>query len=92
MKKHSDVEGKLILTDTVFSMSGDIANLPVIVKLAKDYGATVMIDDARSFSRVKSSLYGDDVNDRRRFRKEFARHICGRVLRYHSWRLLCPRL
>ena len=42
----------------------------------------VMIDDACSFSRVKSSLYGDDVNDRR-FCKEFARHICGRVLRYH---------
>ena len=27
-------------------MSGDIANLPAIVKLAKDYGATVMIDEA----------------------------------------------
>ena len=46
LKKHSDVEGKIILTDTVFSMSGDIANLPAIVKLAKDYGATVMIDEA----------------------------------------------
>ena len=46
LKNHSDVEGKMILTDTVFSMSGDIANLPVIVKLAKDYGATVMIDEA----------------------------------------------
>lgn len=46
LKKHSDVEGKIILTDTVFSMSGDIANLPVIVKLAKDYGAAVMIDEA----------------------------------------------
>ena len=46
LKKHSDVEGKIILTDTVFSMSGDIANLPAIVKLAKDYGAIVMIDEA----------------------------------------------
>ena len=46
LKKHSDVEGKIIFTDTVFSMSGDIANLPAIVKLAKDYGATVMIDEA----------------------------------------------
>ena len=46
LKKHSDVEGKIILTDTVFSMSGDIANLPAIVKLAKDYRATVMIDEA----------------------------------------------
>ena len=46
LKKHSDVEGKIIFTDTVFSMSGDIANLPAIVKLAKDYKATVMIDEA----------------------------------------------
>mgnify|MGYP002630665184 CR=1 FL=1 len=46
LKKHSDVEGKIILTDTVFSMSGDIANLPAIVKLAKDHGAIVMIDEA----------------------------------------------
>ena len=46
LKKHSDVEGKIIFTDTVFSMSGDIANLPAIVKLAKDYKATIMIDEA----------------------------------------------
>jgi 8-amino-7-oxononanoate synthase len=46
LKKYSDVEGKIIITDTVFSMSGDIANLPAIVKLAKDYGAIVMVDEA----------------------------------------------
>ena len=46
LKKHSDVESKIIFTDTVFSMSGDIANLPAIVKLAKDYRAIVMIDEA----------------------------------------------
>jgi len=39
-------KGKLILTDGVFSMSGDIANLPEIVRLAKQYGARVMVDDA----------------------------------------------
>lgn len=38
--------GKLIVTDGVFSMSGDIANLPKIVELAKKYGARVMVDDA----------------------------------------------
>jgi 8-amino-7-oxononanoate synthase len=39
-------KGKLILTDGVFSMSGDIANLPEIVRLAKKYEARVMVDDA----------------------------------------------
>lgn len=40
--------GKLIVSDGVFSMEGDIVNLPEMVKLAKQYGARVMIDDAHS--------------------------------------------
>ncbi|MDO9351315.1 MAG: pyridoxal phosphate-dependent aminotransferase family protein, partial [Deltaproteobacteria bacterium] len=39
-------KGKLIIVDGVFSMEGDIADLPQIVKLAKTYGARVMVDDA----------------------------------------------
>jgi 8-amino-7-oxononanoate synthase len=39
-------KGKLIITDGVFSMEGDIVNLPGVVKLAKKYGARVMVDDA----------------------------------------------
>ncbi len=39
---------KLIVVDGVFSMDGDIADLPGIVKLAKKYHATVMVDDAHS--------------------------------------------
>lgn len=38
--------GILIVTDGVFSMSGEICKLPEIVKLAKKYGARVMVDDA----------------------------------------------
>lgn len=38
--------GKLIVTDGVFSMSGEICNLPEIVKLAKKYNARIMVDDA----------------------------------------------
>jgi len=41
-----DTAGILIVTDGVFSMGGDICKLPEIVKLAKKYGARVMVDDA----------------------------------------------
>ncbi|MDE5972724.1 MAG: pyridoxal phosphate-dependent aminotransferase family protein [Muribaculaceae bacterium] len=37
---------KLIVTDGVFSMEGDVANVPEIVRLAKKYNATVMVDEA----------------------------------------------
>jgi 8-amino-7-oxononanoate synthase len=37
---------KLIVVDGVFSMEGDIAQLPEIIALAKQYGARVMVDDA----------------------------------------------
>lgn len=38
--------GKLIVTDGVFSMGGDICKLPEIVALAEKYKARVMVDDA----------------------------------------------
>lgn len=41
-----DTAGILIVTDGVFSMGGDICKLPEIVKIAKKYGARVMVDDA----------------------------------------------
>ena len=44
--------GKLIVTDGVFSMEGDIARLPEIVELAKEFGARVMIDDAHGLGMI----------------------------------------
>ncbi|MFH0924959.1 MAG: aminotransferase class I/II-fold pyridoxal phosphate-dependent enzyme [bacterium] len=40
--------GKLIVVDGVFSMEGDIAYLDKIVKLAEEYKAAVMVDDAHA--------------------------------------------
>ena len=57
--KHNDMESleqqlqkcdpdkvKLIVTDGVFSMEGDVANLPEITRLAEKYNANVMVDEA----------------------------------------------
>ena len=41
-------KGKLIIVDGVFSMEGDIADLPSIVELAKAHGARIMVDDAHA--------------------------------------------
>lgn len=60
--KHNDMEdlarvlelnadkdaGKMIVSDGVFSMEGDIVNLPDLVKLAEKYNTRVYIDDAHS--------------------------------------------
>ncbi len=44
--------GALIVTDGVFSMGGDIANLPEIVRLGKKYGARIMVDDAHGLGTI----------------------------------------
>ncbi|HOH96610.1 MAG TPA: pyridoxal phosphate-dependent aminotransferase family protein, partial [Candidatus Enterocola sp.] len=59
--KHNDMESlekflkncdpdkiKLIVSDGVFSMEGDVCELPEMMKLAKKYNASVMIDEAHS--------------------------------------------
>ena len=51
LKKLEDAP-KLIVTDGVFSMSGDIANLPDIVDLAHKYNARVMVDDSHGIGTV----------------------------------------
>src|ERR1700759_1082444 len=43
---------KLIAVDGIFSMEGDIVKLPEIVKLAEEFGANIMVDDAHSLGVI----------------------------------------
>ncbi|MCX6245669.1 MAG: aminotransferase class I/II-fold pyridoxal phosphate-dependent enzyme [Bacteroidetes bacterium] len=52
LKKCEPNRIKLIVIDGIYSMEGDIANLPGIVKLANKYDATVMVDDAHSIGVI----------------------------------------
>lgn len=70
LQKVPENKGCLIVTDGVFSMGGDIANLPEICRLARQYGARVMVDDAHGLGvigeggRGTASYYGleDEVD------------------------------
>lgn len=74
--KHNDMESlekqlqkcepnkvKLIVIDGVFSMEGDVANLPEIVKLAKQYNANIMIDEAHGLGVMGRDYNGKGVHD-----------------------------
>lgn len=64
LQKVPEKAGCLIVTDGVFSMGGDIAKLPEIVRLAKQYGARTLVDDAHGLGvigeggRGTASYYG----------------------------------
>ncbi len=70
LKRLPEKSGKLIIVDGVFSMTGDIANLPEIVELAKQYDAQIMVDDAHGMGMIgkggrgTASYYGleDEVD------------------------------
>lgn len=48
LKRAQSFKKRMIITDGVFSMDGDIAPLPEIVALAEQYDAFVMVDDAHA--------------------------------------------
>lgn len=74
--KHNDMESlerqlsncepdkvKLIVVDGVFSMEGDIANLPEIARLAKKYNANIMVDEAHSLGVMGRDFNGKGTCD-----------------------------
>jgi len=52
LKKNDENRGKLIVTDGVFSMSGEVCKLPEIVELAKQYQARILVDDAHGIGVI----------------------------------------
>jgi glycine C-acetyltransferase len=48
LQEHASFPGKMIITDGVFSMDGDIAPLPQLCDLAEKYNCIMMVDDAHS--------------------------------------------
>ncbi|HWQ26927.1 MAG TPA: aminotransferase class I/II-fold pyridoxal phosphate-dependent enzyme [Chlorobaculum sp.] len=48
LQKIPESAGRLIVSDGVFSVSGEIVDLPGLVALAKKYGARILIDDAHA--------------------------------------------
>nr|WP_276902868.1 pyridoxal phosphate-dependent aminotransferase family protein [Pedobacter kyonggii] len=43
---------KLIVSDGIFSMEGDLVNLPEMVNIANEFGANIMMDDAHSLGVI----------------------------------------
>lgn len=67
LKKAQQWKKRLIITDGVFSMDGDIAPLPEIVELAERYDAAVMVDDAHGSGVLgggRGTAYHFGVHDR----------------------------
>ncbi len=48
LKKLPHEARKLVITDSVFSMSGEVAEMPSIIRLCKQYNAILMVDECHS--------------------------------------------
>lgn len=67
LKRVPEESGRLIIMDGVFSMSGDIADLPPMVQAAKEYGAVLYVDEAHSLGVLgpegRGTVHHFGVND-----------------------------
>ena len=67
LANHKD-DAKLIVTDGIFSMGGDICKLPKIIELKKKYNARVMVDEAHSIGVL--GKYGEGTGFHFRVEKD----------------------
>ncbi|HTT82445.1 MAG TPA: aminotransferase class I/II-fold pyridoxal phosphate-dependent enzyme [Rhizomicrobium sp.] len=58
LEKYAERPGKVIVTDGVFSMEGDLAPLPEIVRLARQHDALVVVDDSHGVGVVGPTARG----------------------------------
>jgi 8-amino-7-oxononanoate synthase len=81
LRKHAHEQGrKLIVTESVFSMEGDIAPVTEIVKLAERYGAGVIVDEAHATAVQGSAGRGVAVQNGIAQHLAAAVHTCGKAL------------
>ncbi len=58
LQKANPEAAKLVVVDAVFSMDGDIINLPRTVELCREYGAWLMVDEAHSVGVLGATGHG----------------------------------
>jgi 8-amino-7-oxononanoate synthase len=56
--KASTAATKLVVTDSVFSMDGDLAPLPQLLALCEQHGAWLVVDDAHGFGTLGANGHG----------------------------------
>ena len=61
-EKRDKYKRALIVSESVFSMDGDVADIDELVKLKKKYNCLLMIDEAHAFSAFGSTLAGVSFN------------------------------
>ncbi|HKW62600.1 MAG TPA: 8-amino-7-oxononanoate synthase [Candidatus Acidoferrum sp.] len=81
LRKHAhERRRKLIVTESVFSMEGDIAPVTEIVKIAERYGAGVIVDEAHATGLQEASGRGIAVRDGVAQQLAAVVHTCGKAL------------
>ena len=58
LERHKDRRRKLVIVDAVFSMDGDIIDLPEVVRLCRRYDALLMVDEAHAIGVLGATGHG----------------------------------